>query len=105
MDFVLTGMNKQMHTGMILVDFRKAFKILDQGVILEKMKCFGFQTSAIKCFEVYFSNRKYLICMRLEHSNPVYHKALFLDHSFFYYMRITLAFFTHMRMSKKLKMF
>ena len=29
-DFVATGMDKQMHTDMILVDLQKAFDILDQ---------------------------------------------------------------------------
>ena len=39
-DFVLTGMDKQMHTSMILVDLQKAFDTLDHGVLLEKMKYF-----------------------------------------------------------------
>ena len=47
-DFVSTGMDKQMHTGIILVDLQKAFNTLDHGVLLEKMKCFGFWTSVIK---------------------------------------------------------
>ena len=34
-DFVATGMDKQMHTG-ILVDLQKAFDTLDHGVFLEK---------------------------------------------------------------------
>ena len=32
-DFVLTGMNKQMYTGMILVDLQKPFDTLDHGVL------------------------------------------------------------------------
>ena len=40
-DFVATGMDKQMHTGMILVDLQKAFDTLDHGVLLEKIRfCF-----------------------------------------------------------------
>ena len=53
-----TGTDKQMNTGMILVDLQKAFDILDHGVLLEKMKYFGFQTFVIKWFEFYLSNRK-----------------------------------------------
>ena len=30
-DFVTPGMDKQMHTGMILVNLQKAFDILDHG--------------------------------------------------------------------------
>ena len=41
-DFVATGMYKEMHIGMILVDLQKAFNTLDHGVLLEKMEHFGF---------------------------------------------------------------
>ena len=47
-DFVLTGRDKQMHTGVIIVDLQKAFDTLDRGVLLEKMKYFGFRTPANK---------------------------------------------------------
>ena len=40
-DFVATGMVKQMHISMILVDVQKAFDTLDQGVLLKKMKYVG----------------------------------------------------------------
>ena len=62
-DFVATGMDKQIHTGMILVDLQKAFDTLDHGVLLEKMKYFGFRASVIKWFESYLSNRKFLVCI------------------------------------------
>ena len=39
-DFVATGMDKEMHFGMILVKLQKAFE--DHGVALAKMKDFGF---------------------------------------------------------------
>ena len=62
-DFVTTGMDKQMHTGIILVDLQKAFDTLDHGVLLEKMKYFGFRTFVIKWVESYLSNRKFLVCI------------------------------------------
>ena len=60
-DFVATGMDKQMHTGMILIDLQKAFDTLDHGVLLEKRKYFGFRASVTKWFESYLSNRKFLV--------------------------------------------
>ena len=39
-DFVLTDMDKQKHTGMILVDFQKAFDTFDHELL--KQKIFGF---------------------------------------------------------------
>ena len=62
-DFVIPVMDEQMHTCMILVDLQKAFDTLDHGVLLEKMKYFGFRTSVIKWFESYLSNRKFLVCI------------------------------------------
>ena len=52
-----------MHTGMILVDLQKAFDALDLGVLLEKMKYFGFWASVTKWFESCLSNRKFLVCI------------------------------------------
>ena len=61
-DFVATGLDKQMYTGTLLVDLQKAFDTLDHGVLLETMKYFGFRASVIKWFESYLSNRKFLVC-------------------------------------------
>ena len=62
-DFVAAGMDKRMHTGMILVDLQRAFDVLNHGVLLEKMKYFGFRGSVIKWFESNLSNRKFLVCI------------------------------------------
>ena len=61
-DFVSTGFDRNMHTGMILVDIQKVFDTLDHGVLLQKMKYFGFQASVIKWCESYLSNRKFFVC-------------------------------------------
>ena len=37
-DFVAIDMDKQMHTGMMLVEFQKAFDTLDHEVLLEKKR-------------------------------------------------------------------
>ena len=62
-DFVVPVMDEQIHTCMILVDLQKAFDTLDHGVLLEKMKYFGFRTSVIKWFDSYLSSRKFLVCI------------------------------------------
>ena len=62
-DFILTARDKQMHTVMILVDLQKAFDTLDHETLLEKIEYFGFRTIAIKWFDFYLSNRKFLICV------------------------------------------
>ena len=54
----LTGMDKQMHTGMILIDLETDLDTLEQEFLLEKMKYIGSLTSVIKHSEYYLSNRK-----------------------------------------------
>ena len=61
-DFVATGMDKKMHTTMILVDLQKAFDTLDYGFLLKKIYL-GFWASVIEWFESYLSNRKFLVCV------------------------------------------
>ena len=60
-DFAATGMDKQMHTGMIL-DLQKAFDILDHGVLLEKMN--------IKLKSILFSKTKGLRKSNISFAGP-----------------------------------
>ena len=57
MGFVLRGMDKEFHTGVILVGLQKAFDTLDHTVHLQKIECIGFKESVIKWFQSYLSNR------------------------------------------------
>ena len=47
-DFILRGMDKGFHTGMILVDLQKANDTLDHTVLLQKMECIGFKESDVR---------------------------------------------------------
>ena len=50
------------HTGMILADLQKAFDTLDHGVLLEKIKNFGFPRFVINWVESYLK-QKILVCI------------------------------------------
>ena len=47
-DFILRGMEKGFHIGMILVDLQKAFGTLDHILLSQKMECIGFNKSVIQ---------------------------------------------------------
>ena len=47
MNFILRGIDKGFHIGMILVDLQKAFDTLDHTVLLRKMDYIGFNESVI----------------------------------------------------------
>ena len=49
-DFVLRGMDKGIHTGMILIDLHEHFDTIDHKIILEKMICLDFKTSLNKWY-------------------------------------------------------
>ena len=104
-----------MYTGMILADPQKAFDTLNHGVLLEKMKYFGFRASVIKRFEFYLSIRKFLVCIgkafseagTLKYGVPqgsILRLFLFLlyENDLLYLLRVSS---TNMRTIKKLKMF
>ena len=59
--FVLTGMDNNTNTSMILLDLLVDTE--EHETVLEKMKHFGFWTSFIKCFESYFQSWKFLVCI------------------------------------------
>ena len=60
-DFVISGMDKGMHTAMIFIDLKKALDTLDFKILLKKMTCLGFITAVIKWFESYVSSRKFCV--------------------------------------------
>ena len=62
-DFILKGMDKGSHTGMILVDLQKAFDTLNHTVLLQKMECISFKESVIKWFQSYLSTRKFFVSL------------------------------------------
>ena len=41
-DNVVTGFEKRLLTGMVLIDLLKAFDTIDHGILLDKMNCLGF---------------------------------------------------------------
>ena len=51
-NFILRGMDKGFHTGMILVELQKAFDTLDLYtlVLLQKIECIGFKEQSLNGF-------------------------------------------------------
>ena len=45
---ILNGDKNVIHTGMILVDFQKAFDTLHHKILLHEIKCLGFSDKTIK---------------------------------------------------------
>ena len=47
--------------GAVLLDFSAAFDILDHGLLVNKLCCYGFDSHSIDWFRSYLANRKYCV--------------------------------------------
>jgi hypothetical protein len=54
---LLSNMDKRQLTGVVFLDLAKAFDILDQTKMLQKLSNLGFSSSAVQWFDAYLSDR------------------------------------------------
>ena len=59
-----------MMTGMVLIDFQKAFDTTDHDVLLQKLNAIGFSKQTVNWFESYLSSRSFLINLGNNFSQP-----------------------------------
>ena len=71
-DKILKGFDKGLMTGMILVDFQKAFDTIDHDKLLKKLSGIGFSNHTIGWFKSYLSISNRLFSVNLEncYSDP-----------------------------------
>ena len=55
-------------TGVSFLDFSKAFDLVNHNILIDKLKCYNFHSSAIKWFSSYLDNRFQSVQMGNEHS-------------------------------------
>ena len=67
---ILKGFDKDVVTGMILIDLQKAFDTIDHNILLEKMKFMGFADDTIAWFRSYLTNRLFLVNIEDSLSDP-----------------------------------
>ena len=63
-DFIINGMDKGLHTGMILIDLQKAFDTLDHDILLEKMECLGFKKLLLNGLNHIFQTENFLYYLK-----------------------------------------
>ena len=64
---ITAGFEKNLFTGMILIDLKKAFDSTDHQILLKKMKCFDFSKNAL--FKSYLFERKFKISINTSYSS------------------------------------
>ena len=56
-DSWLKAINDGKLIGCVLVDFRKAFHLVDHKILLKKLQCYKCSKNCLKWFESYLTNR------------------------------------------------
>ena len=60
-DKILRGFDEGLFTGMILIDLQKAFDTIDHEIFLKKIRCLGFNESAIRWYKSYLDDRYFVV--------------------------------------------
>ena len=66
----LKAINEGKIVGCVLVDFRKAFDLVDHRIFLKKLKCYKCNDSCLLWFESYLSQRAQRVSLNSKLSGP-----------------------------------
>ena len=69
-DNILSGIDKGLLTGVILIDLQKAFDTIDHDIFLMKLECMSFGKQTISWFKSYLNNRTFRVNIENEYSTP-----------------------------------
>ena len=69
-DSCLKAVNDGQLTGCVMVDFRKAFELVDHKILLNKLKCYRCDVNCLLWFESYLSNRSQRVSLNNNLSSP-----------------------------------
>ena len=62
-DQILTNIDNDELTGLVFIDFRKAFDVIDHELLLKKLSIYGVRPSSVTWFKSYLSERKQFITL------------------------------------------
>ena len=54
---IFNNMDKKLLNGLLLVDLKKAFDLVDHDTLLDKLRIYGFSHSTMAWFRFYLSGR------------------------------------------------
>ena len=74
-DSWLKAVNDGKLTGCVMVDFRKAFDLVDHKILLNKLKCYKCDVNCLSWFESYLSNRTQRVSLNNNLSAPASFKC------------------------------
>ena len=69
-DSWLRAVNVGKIIGCVLVDFRKAFHLVDHNILLKKLECYKCNEACLRWFESYLTNRTHRVSLSNNLSEP-----------------------------------
>ena len=70
-DQVLFNLDEDKLSGMVFVDFRKAFDVVDHQLLLTKLRLYRASDSSLSCFESYLSGRQQFVSIDGQRSDSL----------------------------------
>ena len=64
-------MDKGLFTGVVMIDLRKAFDVVDHKLLLKKLRVYGLNTNSLEWFQSYLSRRYQKVCVDGKLSVPL----------------------------------
>ena len=64
-------MDKGLFTGVVMIDLRKAFDVVDNKLLLKKLQVYGLNTTSLKWFQGYLSGGYQKVCIDGKLSEPL----------------------------------
>ena len=61
-DQLLFDLDKNRASGLVFIDYKKAFDLIDHGLLLEKLKAYGVRDNELELLHSYLSGRTQYIC-------------------------------------------
>ena len=66
----LININNNNLTGVVFVDFTKAFDIINHSLLLNKLKLYGFSKNTVQLISSFLSDRRQSVCINTHMSSP-----------------------------------
>ena len=93
---LLFNLDKNRVSGLVFIDYRKAFDMVDHEILIAKLSAYGVSDTTAKWFQSYLRDRKQFVSIGIQsstHESPMeFRKEVYLVHYFLLFLSMTFRF-------------